>query len=140
VEYPDERIVVHYLQPHGPFVGSDELNLHLHRYRRLRRGEVSLETVLDAYHDCLLNLLTHVERLADGVSGDVVVTADHGESFGEAGIYGHPPWAYSDVLMYVPWIELKGNGNPPEYVTSSTEQETEVSTTVEEQLESLGYH
>jgi hypothetical protein len=139
-EHPDRRIVVHYLQPHGPFVGSDRPDLHLYRYERLRRGEVSLEAVLDAYHTCLSKLLVEVERLVDGVSGDVVVTADHGESFGEAGIYGHPPWAYSDVLIGVPWIEVEGGGNEPEYTTSALEEGREVSTSVEDQLESLGYH
>lgn len=139
-EHPDKRLVVHYLQPHGPFVGADRPDLHLYRYEKLRRGEVSLETVLDAYHTCLSKLLEEVERLVDGVSGDVVVTADHGESFGEAGIYGHPPWAYSDVLIGVPWIEVEGGGNEPEYTTSALEKEREVSTTVEDQLERLGYH
>jgi hypothetical protein len=139
-EYPEKRLVVHYLQPHGPFVGAERPNLHLHGYEELRRGEVSLEEVLAAYHTCLSKLLTEVERLVDGVSGDVVVTADHGESFGEAGVYAHPPWAYSDVLIGVPWIEVEGGGNEPEYTTSALEGSREVSTSVEDQLESLGYH
>jgi len=138
--FPDKRLVVHYLQPHGPFVGADEPSLHMHQYQQLRRGEVSLETVLRAYHSSLSRVLTEVERLVDGISGDVIVTADHGESFGEAGIYGHPPWANSDRLLYVPWVELEGEGNQPRYETRALESNRDVTTDIKEQLNSLGYH
>ena len=138
--FPDKRLVVHYLQPHGPFVGADQPSLHMYQYQQLRRGEVSIEAVLEAYRTSLSRVLTEVKRLVDGVSGDVVVTADHGESFGEAGIYGHPPWANSDRLLYVPWVELEGAGNPPRYETQALESHRDVTTTTEEQLESLGYH
>jgi hypothetical protein len=78
--------------------------------------------------------------LVDGVSGDVVITADHGESFGEAGIYGHPPWANSDVLLHIPWVELEGRGNRPQYVTDALDVDRDVTSDIEEQLDSLGYH
>lgn len=138
-EYRDKRVVVHYLQPHGPFVGTKQPDLHMHSYERLARNEVPLETVLDIYHTCLSSVLSEVERLVRGVSGTVVVTADHGESFGENGVYAHPPWAYSDVLIHVPWIELEGEAKQPEYTTSALEGESDDGTSVENKLKSLGY-
>ena len=96
--------------------------------------------MLDACHTCLSHALTEVERLIDGIHGKVLTTADHGESFGEAGVYTHPPWAYSEVLLTVPWIETEGRNNPPQYRTSALENERRATTDIEDQLASLGYH
>lgn len=35
----------------------------------------------------------------------VVITSDHGEAFGEWGIYGHPGGVYIKALTEVPWFE-----------------------------------
>lgn len=135
--YPDKRLVVHLLQPHGPFVGTDTPNLHAGSYESLQRGEVSRETVLAAYRECLEYALDEVQRLTEYLSGTVVVTADHGECFGEAGIYAHPPWAHHETLLTVPWVEVEGEGREPPAATDETG--SEVSESVNEQLRRLGY-
>lgn len=37
--------------------------------------------------------------------GKKVITADHGEAFGEGGNYGHPEKSIHPVLVEVPWFE-----------------------------------
>lgn len=36
-----------------------------------------------------------------------MLTADHGECFGEYGVYAHPSGVRIDELVKVPWIVLK---------------------------------
>lgn len=136
-QFPDKRLVVHYIQPHGPFYGADRPDLFQRRYQPLREGSVTVDEVRRAYHQCLDYVLSDVERLVAHLSGDVVVTADHGEAFGESGVYGHPPWAYMRQLLEVPWIRTTGAGEP--YQESETDRSTSPTPSVEEQLRDLGY-
>jgi hypothetical protein len=56
------------------------------------------------------NLRIALESVADLVSeldGTVVVTADHGEAFGEEGVWEHHIETYIPPLMEVPWLELE---------------------------------
>lgn len=142
--HPDQPMVVHYLQPHGPLVGTDRPRLSENNYEQLQDGKVDLETVKATYAGCLRYVLDDVERLVRNLSGDVAITADHGEGFGEYGIYGHPPWGYSRPLLDVPWITLRGGGAPLEAVDRERWRRRddggeEVSAGLEDKLESLGY-
>jgi len=136
--YPDRRLVAHYVQPHGPLAGSDDPFLSRDFYRRLQQGDVSREYTIEIYSQSLQYALKEVDRLVSHVNGDVVVTSDHGESFGEGGLYGHPPGAKSKYLLQVPWIELKGEGEPiPQSVLEHRDERETVE--VEERLRDLGY-
>ena len=56
------------------------------------------------------NLRIALESVADLVSeldGTVVVTADHGEAFGEEGVWEHHIETHIPPLMEVPWLELE---------------------------------
>ena len=56
------------------------------------------------------NLRIALESVADRVSeldGTVVVTADHGEAFGEDGVWEHHIETHIPPLMEVPWLELE---------------------------------
>lgn len=136
--YPDKRLVAHYIQPHGPLAGSSDPSLSTYSYERLQKGEVSKEYVMEMYSQSLHYALQAVDRLVEHVDGRVVVTADHGESLGEGGLYGHPPHSKSKYLLQVPWIELEGRGTPiPE---SLLERRTERKTVDRDQrLRDLGY-
>ena len=55
-----------------------------------------------------------VGKLVKELSGRIVITADHGESFGEKlhpllpiKIYGHPRGCYIEPLVKVPWLVLE---------------------------------
>lgn len=127
--YPEKRIVVHFMQPHYPFVGSNEFtgagmnpegvmdgsiggSRKLTAWRALERGEVSAETVWRAYRDNLEYVLAPVEELVSDLGGKTVVTADHGNMIGERSfpvpirLYGHPGGLRHDPLVSVPWAEV----------------------------------
>lgn len=135
---PSKRLVVHYVQPHGPFHGAHMPYLHENQYEKLRNNEVTVRDVKQAYHQCLDLVLGEVDRLVEHMNGDLVVTADHGEAFGESGIYGHPPWAHSRQLIDVPWIALSGKGKPHSVNYSQSERSAQAPS-VDEQLKNLGY-
>jgi len=122
-----DRLVVHYMQPHHPFVGEplegDSGMARTSRERSacspwvlLRRGEADPDRVWDAYLANLEYALASVGTLLENVDGRVAVTADHGNLFGEWGLYGHPMYVPVPALLSVPWCETtaidRGNHEP----------------------------
>ena len=118
-ERAPERLVVHYMQPHHPFVpapldGDDGLartgdhSNAANPWVSLRRGETSVERVWAAYEANLRYVLESVGTLLDNVDGRVAITADHGNLFGEWGLYGHPMHTPVPALLAVPWAETTG--------------------------------
>lgn len=116
-----DRLVVHYMQPHHPFVpdplagdsGIARTGAHSsdsNPWVLLRRGAVSVERVRRAYRANLEYVLRSVERLRANVTGKVVITADHANLFGEWGLYGHPMHTPVPELITVPWVETTGTG------------------------------
>ena len=114
-----ERLIVHYMQPHHPFVpdpldddgGLARTGSHSNTanpWVALRRGETSPGRVWDAYEANLRYVLREVEALADNVDGRIAITADHGNLFGEWGLYGHPMHTPVPALLSVPWAETSG--------------------------------
>jgi len=51
-----------------------------------------------------------VRTLVENVTGRVAITADHGNLFGEWGLYGHPMHTPVPALLAVPWAETDGRG------------------------------
>ena len=118
-ERAPERLVVHYMQPHHPFVpapldGDDGLartgdhSNAANPWVSLRRGETAVERVWAAYEANLRYVLESVGTLLDSVDGRVAITADHGNLFGEWGLYGHPMHTPVPALLAVPWAETTG--------------------------------
>lgn len=117
-QYPNKRLVVHYIQPHHPFLGPTGRE-------HFDLPSSSMEAVLDdagnpppslvrrAYRENLSIALDSVERLADALTGKTVISSDHGEMLGERHDfvpirdYGHHVGIYCDVLTAVPWHVLK---------------------------------
>jgi hypothetical protein len=114
-----ERLVVHYMQPHHPFVadpiagdeGMARTGSHSNAanpWVMLRRGDLSTERVWAAYVATLRSVLSAVETLVADVEGTVAITADHANLFGEWGLYGHPMHTPVPTLLTVPWVETSG--------------------------------
>jgi hypothetical protein len=110
-EYPDKRVVVHFMQPHHPFIGDHELSFagwqiegethagdgnagieHDHTSDRQRpytpwdalwMGRVSRDDLWRAYGDNLTLALDAVDDLLDDIEGRVAITSDHGNMMGE---------------------------------------------------------
>lgn len=69
--------------------------------------ELGEEKVRKYYEKDLRMAMEQVSELVDGLEGNVVVTADHGESFGEQYEWGHPIGSRNPVLVEVPWLEVE---------------------------------
>ncbi|ERH09757.1 MAG: hypothetical protein J07HX64_01519 [halophilic archaeon J07HX64] len=150
-----EQLVVHYMQPHHPFVpapltGDDGMSRtgdHSSRsnpWTLLRRGEMTQAEVWAAYEANLRHVLPEVATLVENVTGRVAVTADHANLFGEWGLYGHPMYTPVPALLQVPWAVTTGEGHdtytpslePPEPLPVSR---VHTDTGAQTQLGALGY-
>jgi hypothetical protein len=156
--YPNKRHVVHYMQPHYPFIGSEiteqsrqyneQPDNGLDIWNQKMQGELnaSSEEIFDAYLRNLDIVLGQVEGLLSEISGKVVVSADHGNLFGERTSplpireWGHPPRLYVPSLVTVPWLSYTtGSRRPIESEPPESSEDRVEEETVEQQLESLGY-
>ncbi|WP_327050923.1 hypothetical protein [Halomicrococcus gelatinilyticus] len=109
-----DRLVVHYMQPHFPSVPDPLPGGEMSResfgdrvgvWERTRRGDLSLDRVWRSFRANCRYVLDDVALLLDSVDADrVVLTADHGNAFGEWGLWGHPDRIPIRVLREVPWI------------------------------------
>jgi len=114
---PPRRLVVHYVQPHVPFLTDDAWSLGPENFShdaesvrdawdRVTAGELDRSVAIDRYRRTLAIVLQEVDLLLSSIDADsVVVTADHGEAFGEWGLYGHPQGIDLPCLTSVPWVE-----------------------------------
>jgi len=154
-ERDPDRLVVHYMQPHHPFVpdplagddGMARTGSHSNTgnpWVMLRQDEVTTDRVWEAYEANLRHVLAEVETLVENVGGQVAITADHGNLFGEWGLYGHPMHTPVPALLAVPWAETTGQDRrthtptlePPEPLPVSSVYGAE---TDRDRLEALGY-
>jgi len=149
-KYPDKRLLVHYMQPHNPFIsdldlntkpkGKDDVLEHegLDPWHRLEQGDVGETRVWNAYRKNLEYVIDEIEELVKNIEAEkLVITSDHGNAKGEWGLYGHPHGMPFQCLRTVPWIELtttdQGERNPEIEMNENSKID------VEERLESLGY-
>lgn len=114
---PSLRSVVHYVQPHAPFlhcVGKydsrgDEAGGTQNIWHGLRDGKYDATEIWQDYGQNLLTVLDHVETLVENLGGDIVIASDHGNAFGEYGIYGHPCHVAIPAIRRVPWARVVGS-------------------------------
>lgn len=166
--YPNKRIISHFMQPHYPFIGeygkqfdhrglsgevtddsnkSDSGNLPVWTMLRYRLSEASLEDVWAAYAENLELTIPHVEELLNGLNGKSVITADHGNLFGERihpipiRTYGHPPGFRTTELVTVPWFvppfenHRSVQSEPPQVGTTDSSDTAQI----QQRLRDLGY-
>jgi len=150
-EFDPDRLVAHYKQPHAPYPeieGFDATNPfdatendRSGVFGALIEGELTMERAWNGYLDHLRWGLDDVELLLENVDAErVAVTADHGECFGEWGLYGHHEAVPVPELVRVPWVETTatdGGGYEPDVDLSATQADAGPS--VEEKLRALGY-
>lgn len=145
-----DRMIVHYMQPHFPAIGSDiELGggttqdefgngTTVNIWSEMRSGAIDAETAWEAYRDNLEFIWSDVELLMKNVDGTVGVTADHGNGFGKWGVYGHPSKLVFPKLRRVPWDSYYCSDEMTHQPEEASKEDT-ADDTVEERLESLGY-
>lgn len=120
LENLDKSMIVHYIQPHGPYIGNTKLYLpkpprvNLSRphmtdkliVEKVKQGEISVKKFRRAYRDNLKLCLIHVSKLISELPHEnIVVTSDHGELLGEYGLFIHPADIRAPKLRQVPWFE-----------------------------------
>ena len=131
-EYPDKRIIAHFIQPHQPFVGEtgreiysnseytstlpdhrddalgedpewDERNVFL----GLFQGDLDRDAVWTAYRENLEVTLPHADHLVDVFDGKTVVTSDHGNIFKQPLITPRkPPSAHPGGIYLAPLVRV----------------------------------
>ncbi|MCD6318891.1 hypothetical protein J7M02_07485 [Candidatus Aerophobetes bacterium] len=127
--YPDKRLIIHFMQPHYPFIKDfdiihricdpddvrDPIKLALsgtplNPFVEVEKGNLDIETVYKAYKRNLKLVIPYALKLVKKPEGKTVITADYGEAFGEWAfpflirIYEHPPYVHIPALVKVPWL------------------------------------
>lgn len=135
--YPNKKLIIHFMQPHYPFIGrkglkeigvhdgiksrnyfiknKDPYHTELVIWNLVKEKKVTKKIVLEAYEENLRIVLVFVEKLLKILHGKTIITSDHGELFGEWILpfpikgYGHPGGIYCKKLIKVPWL-IYNNG------------------------------
>jgi len=116
--YPQKNIIAHFMQPHSPMIGEPPFTIaiwekmtgqdmagHFPKYEDIcNRG--MRDRLIKAYEGNLLFVLSEIEELVTKWEGKVIITADHGEGFGESGVFGHYAGIKASELVEVPFFEL----------------------------------
>lgn len=138
------RLLIHSIQPHSPYVSNLILNnASLKRYEEnpfeyLQEGG-NFKNVWKSYISSLRMALDQVEVFLNNINAEkVIISSDHGEAFGEFGIYGHPAGVPHPVVKKVPWVQTSAHDNGTYEPTIDAEKVDDYAST-EDQLRALGY-
>lgn len=161
--YPNKRLVVHYMQPHAPFIGHPELrftewelinDIELEGrgdaadvWEAGAKGLVEEDAIWEGYADNLEYVWERAGPLLDATNGRrVAITSDHGNVIKTRDypipitISAHPPNHRQPGLVSVPWGVLEADGERPNIVAEdATSEAAAADEEVEERLRALGY-
>lgn len=124
-----KNLIIHYCQPHWPYIGKTKLpSTNFRAASRLRarvldkkpgkptsKGErrlmndfllSNINTLRLAYRDNLKLVLKRVSELVPSLKGKIIITADHGDFLGESGMLFHPCNNGHHLLREIPWFEV----------------------------------
>ncbi|SHL06070.1 hypothetical protein [Haladaptatus paucihalophilus] len=143
-----DRLIVHYLQPHAPFIDSDlgqsaahfdiEEDDSIGVWPQVQRGDIPRDKAIKGYRKNLEIVLDDVELLLSNINADqAAISSDHGEAFGEHGIYGHLEATDIDCLTHVPWAMTSATDLNEHQPAEYSESENDLG--VDERLSALGY-
>ncbi|WP_254840505.1 hypothetical protein [Natronomonas marina] len=125
-KHPQKRLIIHYLQPHHPFLGETgkQLNQTSSSISTVMSdSSVSRNTLMNAYEENLSIVLEEVKNLLSFLQGKTVVTADHGEMLGERHDYiplrdyGHHSHIFNKPTIKIPWLKI--NNGARKEITSA---------------------
>ena len=139
LRYPRKKLIIHFIQPHEPFVNLRENTAT--GFSRLRhavlsensentikhdvsiwdlveKGVIDRDDAIKGYIENLRWVMPYVIRLCKVLPGKTVITSDHGEAFGEKihplipiRVYGHPDKVRIRPLIIVPWFICEESGS-----------------------------
>jgi len=148
-DHPHKRLIVHYLQPHHPYIGPFGRDRFTQTSSSLLdvvgASGRSIDDLRRAYRENLRLVLDSVGGLMQQIDGRTVVTADHGEMLGDRHDYipmrdyGHHSGIFNAATTRVPWHVHESGAR--RHITSETppRAQEDDAETVAAQLRSLGY-
>jgi len=130
-KYPNKRLIIHYVQPHYPFIDYPELqyaklsfdpifeSVHSENefhdvWEALEAGDVSKALVWEGYKHNLEVVVDEVKKLIHKIDDKIVLTSDHGNMLGGRSwpfpikTYGHPGYLRIKDLIKVPYCAFDG--------------------------------
>ncbi len=163
-QYPNKRIIVHYMQPHDPPLGPTankirkkfeiggaapgNNSLQGKRIMELvASGDISERKAHCAYRETLKIVLEEVSSLLEHIDGKIVISSDHGEMFGEkpyallGKLYEHYQNPKTKELCKIPWFVVESPNSRREINLGNSAQSSKDtdSSMLNEQLKALGY-
>jgi hypothetical protein len=147
-QYPNKRILAHYMQPHAPYISSDgNTDILTTQLARAVKDDPSIkERINSAYRENFDIVQNAIKPVIEGNYGKTVISADHGEMLGEpliggldaTSFYGHPYGCSHESVRFVPWHVVAGTEKHRRVIKSSRTRSV-VTEDVNEQLRALGY-
>ena len=183
-KYPGKRLIIHFVQPHHPYIDynllddfegvpvkirGDPTGIPIPAKELKHKREIykmysanfyaanGLGILREGYENNLRKVLVIAKDLVQKLPGKSVLTADHGEAFGETlhplipiQLYGHFPNIKIDALAVVPWFICEGMGSSSDdsnvkrvgsslLVNSGSNEEKNDESIILERLRRLGY-
>lgn len=143
-EYDDKRLLLHFHQPHAPYVGpTAKEHSNPDKYHPLG---IPHKYARDAYQETLNMILSKIPETVEMLDGKTVISADHGDLLGDRGwpipvkLYGHPCEHYHEKLTTVPWFVVDHENRRTITAEEPTKpQEFLDDSEREERLRDLGY-
>lgn len=158
--YPNKRLIIHFMQPHIPFIGEMGREITAKGWDRnvaglagktvwqqLRDGgDIDASRVWDAYCENLDLVLSQVRVLLEELDGKSVISSDHGNMVGERLTpipsrkkYGHFYGVYTSELVRVPWHMIDADERRTITTDPPVDGQTRTDDVVERRLDALGY-
>lgn len=146
------RTIIHYMQPHLPFVTRPDIEASEVAHHSIISDGMNLDELYheagydrdelwDAHVENLRYVLDSIEVLLSSLEANqVVISADHGQAFGQKGMWGHGPASRIDQLRIVPWCVTSATDTGeynPEFDPNDDRPEPDASTV--EKMDDLGY-
>jgi len=111
-ETPYDKAIIHYIQPHGPWIGKPNMwlspwTLWQHDKFKVMGDWIAAKLKPDpkfmrrCYKDNLRLVLGSVKKYLPHFKGKIVITTDHSEMLGEKGLYLHG--AREPSKSHIPW-------------------------------------
>jgi len=141
-EFEYDRLILHYMQPHAPYTGGLRDGQELKSFEKdpfsVLQETGKKEQVWNAYLDELRYVLDDLELLISNIDAEkVVISADHGEAFGEYGIYRHHSGSLHPKIRFVPWIVTSATDTRS--YSSQIEPSVQEDMSTDNILKALGY-
>lgn len=148
-QYPNKRVLVHYMSPHTPHLGSTSDSFRESfgeeqfpgMFNLYYRNMISQDVLKNSYIDSIRSVESEAQKLAAELDGKTVISSDHGENLGEVqhGIMQLEHGNATPECRYVPWLVIESNNrklvlqDSPDRFDKPSQQE------LSDRLTALGY-